>query len=130
MWRWVEVHDQEAWDAEYTRLLEGTQDCGPCPSCGEAPLRFFFHRVYPGDADPSFAQKAGYWAWCPACRRYEHATMKAPDWWPDIDYPPGRENWEHDIDWFDGNWEWIVTRRYASDTKSLHREVTDLDQDQ
>lgn len=46
-----------------------------CPHCGVAAS---IHAYF--DRDPRSGQGT-MWAWCSACRRYEHGSLRPPAWW-------------------------------------------------
>src|SRR4051812_49484457 len=63
-------------------LQDGPATMPTCPSCGQARLRFFFLR-FP-DKWTRQMNRGGFWMWCPACRRYWHASGRVPSWWRDV----------------------------------------------
>ena len=83
-----------AWNAISLGIfMRGVRNPGRCPICGGASLRFFFQRY--GES------RAGFWMWCPACLRYEHASCRAPSWWRDVPAGP----LEHNPNWLEEHWD-------------------------
>lgn len=99
---WHDPNDdvREKWDAAMRRLFSGG-GASRCPSCGSANLRYFFRRHDPPQP------RGGFWAWCPACRSYEHGSVSVPEWWHQVEVP--LDQLFHDPAWLDENWsdDWL-----------------------
>lgn len=86
----IEIDQYEAWNAIIVRIVEnGLIQPGVCPSCGQAQLQYFFwrHRLWDlqqGRSTLGDPDRGGFWIWCPACYRSDHASVRVPTWWQDV----------------------------------------------
>lgn len=94
-WRSVEPEFRLAWNKAEAAILE-TRGTQLCPSCSEAELRFYWSR-------PAGA-RSGAWLWCPACRRFDHGSGRAPAWWKLPSEAPTLEELEPEPTVLDARW--------------------------
>lgn len=71
--RWIEAggEHQTAFFNATSRILDGASGI-PCPKCGQAELRFYFHIMNPSKGTGTV------WVWCPACRTTTHLPRVTP----------------------------------------------------
>lgn len=89
--RWIGVPLEKT--AQWSAAFDGQRGIfvsSPCPLCGEATLRHYYHLVREKlrvVRDKQYIGVGSYWAWCASCGAYEHASSLIPADWSGVVLP-------------------------------------------